>query len=1420
MRGWLRRLARWWARGPGDGSDSNPPPDDLVGQLRDLQRLHEATLCVARTRDWNTALHEIMRAALEAVGTDKGLLSVRSDGDHNGLRLAMAEGFSAEFVAMIPFVPSGRGACGAAFKARRRVIVRDADTDPVFIGLRDVVEAGRFKACHAVPLLGRDGEAVGVLSVHFRRRHSPRDREIRLLDLYAQMAVDFIERWQGEAALRSSERQKQQLLSVMPAGVYTCDLEGRITFFNDAAVDIWGRTPQVAVDRWCGAQRLFRADGTPMPHDDCLMAIAAKEGRCVRGEEVIISRPDGTVRHVLPYPEPIRDATGQVVGVVNILVDVTQLKVAERAQRQSDSKLKQLMAVIPVGVFACDAAGTLTFYNRHAAELWGWSPVVGERLSRLQSRFKLYWPDGTVIADGESPMGRALRLGEAARDVEFVLERGDGRRSTLSSNVDILRDESGNPVSVICAFHDITARRESESALRQSEERMRLATQTGKVGVWDWDAVTNRITWSDSLFTIHGLRKADFEPTLEGFAALIHPEDRARVMEAVRRAMDEDAPYELEFRVLRPDGNVAWVLTTAGVLRQDGRPVRLLGATLDITQRKNAEEHLRRSREALLKSEDFHRAIAELTSDFAWSATLQADGQFAVESVTAGFSRITGYGLEELQRDGWEKLIHPEEHSRLQQSLAHLLAGEVVSGVMRHVTKDGQLRWMRFLARPLRDESGRVSRVVGSSLDITDQRRIEIALRESEERLRAITESIPVLLMRCNAQQQFVFANRAYLERRGVTLGDLVGRSMREVVGDEAYTELAPYIEQVLRGETVKFEVAVDYPELGERQVSVSYVPERAHDGSVAGWIGSITDITEHKRADVISRQLAAIVESSTDSIISVDLDGVITSWNKGAQVLFGYTAEETLGRDVRFLIPENRQAEEPRILERIRAGERIEHFQTVRRRKDGQLAFISLTVSPIKDASGTIVGASKIARDITELHLAQEALRQRTRVLEAVNRVSSSLVAELNLDRIVQSVTEAGREVAGTCYGAFYSQIGRESTQLVLHSIAGAAWSDAESIGLPQTTAVFESVPKGDAAVRLSGENPAFGRPLPAGEWIALPVISRSGEVLGGMLFGGEGQGRCDEETERILAAIAAQAAMAIDNAKLYHAVERELTEKRRAEADLLTAQTQLQAHASLLEQKVQERTQSLREAITQMEEFSYTVSHDLRAPLRAMNTYAQALVEDYGPALDGTARHYLERIQRSSQRMEKLTHDVLTYSRLARSEIQLTTVDLDALLRDMVYQYAEFQPPHAEIKIKRPLHDVRAHEVSLGQCIANLLTNAVKFVAPGVQPKIRIHTELRDGVVRLWIADNGIGIDPQYQVRLFQVFERLNNRQQYEGTGIGLAIVRKAVDKMGGRCGVESDGANGSRFWIELPHALPAPHELSPSHAPARRG
>ena len=256
----------------------------------------------------------------------------------------------------------------------------------------------------------------------------------------------------------------------------------------------------------------------------------------------------------------------------------------------------------------------------------------------------------------------------------------------------------------------------------------------------------------------------------------------------------------------------------------------------------------------------------------------------------------------------------------------------------------------------------------------------------------------------------------------------------------------------------------------------------------------------------------------------------------------------------------------------------------------------------------------------------------------------------------------------------------------------------------------------------------------------------------------------------------------------------------KNVAEQDLREARDRLSEYAHQLEKKVEERTASLRDAVAQMEEFSYTISHDLRSPLRAITGYASVLLEDYGPSLDETSREYLRRMVRATERMDRLTTDLLNYSRVAKTQLQPGTVKLETIVRSMIEHYSELHPSVADITLDLPFDDVLAHEPSLTQALANLLTNAAKFVKPGQRPQIRLRTQRIGERVRIWIEDNGIGIQPHHQQKLFQIFERAPTSGTYEGTGVGLAIVRKSVEKMGGTCGVESDGKSGSRFWIEL--------------------
>lgn len=233
----------------------------------------------------------------------------------------------------------------------------------------------------------------------------------------------------------------------------------------------------------------------------------------------------------------------------------------------------------------------------------------------------------------------------------------------------------------------------------------------------------------------------------------------------------------------------------------------------------------------------------------------------------------------------------------------------------------------------------------------------------------------------------------------------------------------------------------------------------------------------------------------------------------------------------------------------------------------------------------------------------------------------------------------------------------------------------------------------------------------------------------------------------------------------------------------------------------EVAERRQAeeqLRETVAELEAFSYSITHDLRAPLRAMQNFSKLLQEDYGSKLDETGEDFLRRIATSASRMDQLIQDVLVYSRVLRRDLKLEPVDVEKLLRGMFETYPEFQEPKTEVTIEGELPAVLGNEAALTQCFSNLVNNAVKFVPLNTKPRVRISAERNGIAVRFWIVDNGIGMDPKYSKTIFEMFQRLSTN--YEGTGIGLAIVRKAAERMGGAVGVESEPGKGSRFWLDL--------------------
>ena len=339
-------------------------------------------------------------------------------------------------------------------------------------------------------------------------------------------------------------------------------------------------------------------------------------------------------------------------------------------------------------------------------------------------------------------------------------------------------------------------------------------------------------------------------------------------------------------------------------------------------------------------------------------------------------------------------------------------------------------------------------------------------------------------------------------------------------------------------------------------------------------------------------------------------------------------------------------------------------------------------------------------------------------------------------------------------------------------------------------------------------------------------------GRVFGSLCLGSREKDQFSPEEIDLTASIAQHVAISLDRSK--------------RETELREAQEQLSRHADELERQVADRTVALEETIKELESFTYSVAHDLRAPIRSFQGYTQMLLEDHASHLPQDAVVLVERIQRSAQRMDTLTKDLLRYSRVSRETVKLAPTSVEDLLHEsLIGLRAHFGTDC--ITIQSPLHAVMAEPVLLQQCLANLVENAAKFVQPGRPPRVQVRTELIENCspqahsqpvpytlhaafhpvhsypsapepqnprsskapsacVRIWVEDKGIGIAPEYQKKIFGLFERVGDVSTYQGTGIGLAIVAKATQRMGGSCGVESTPGEGSRFWIEL---LAAPQE-----------
>ncbi len=645
---------------------------------------------------------------------------------------------------------------------------------------------------------------------------------------------------------------------------------------------------------------------------------------------------------------------------------------------------------------------------------------------------------------------------------------------------------------------------------------------------------------------------------------------------------------------------------------------------------------------------------------------------------------------------------------------------------------------------------------------VADLRNLQELNRLNEERFRMAACGDAITLYEQDADLRYTWLYPPQPEH-----ATLLGRTDSEIQGGPEGELLESWKREVLRtGVPQRREITTSLKR-GARCYDMSIVARRDHTRRIIGVAGAALDITARMHAENESRQLAAIVEYSADAIISEDLQGNIISWNQAAERIFGYATDEMVGKCISAIIPNHTTGEQPELMAKVLNGERVESFETLRRHKDGKLIEVSISVSPIRNDSQTIVGASKIVRDISERRRRETQERAIYELAMRVNRAADiSDIFEASVDAVKRA------------------QLADRSSVLVYDDKGVMRFKSSRGL-----SEAYQRAVEGHSPWKMDDPDP---QPVCIDDLASVPLDEHLRQVI-------------NKEGIRALAFIPiTYEGKLVGKFMVYYNSPHTFTPPEIRPAQTMATQVafaiQRQKAEQKLERLVYERTASLQEAVQQMEEFSYTISHDLRAPLRAMQVYSQALLEDYADALSVEGVGYLKRLALNATRLDKMILDVLSFSRIARGDHTMERVALDKLVREIVRHYPEMQSPRAVLAIES-LADVTGHEPSLTQVISNLLSNAVKFVPAGVTPEVKVWTEQRGGQVRLHVRDNGIGIPPQYQHRLFNMFERVHPDLPYEGTGVGLAIVRKAVERMNGTLGVQSAPGTGSTFWIELP-------------------
>ncbi|QIN77622.1 PAS domain S-box protein [Rubrobacter marinus] len=1035
---------------------------------------------------------------------------------------------------------------------------------------------------------------------------------------------DVTERRNAEKKLTESEANLAEAQRIARLGSWEYEPGENRVSWSDEAYRIFGFAPQEFVPTF--------QDFFDRIHPDDRALIRENMARISRGEELRdgirfrVVRPDGEVRLVQGHRHAEFDETGALIKMTGTMQDVTERNRAEEAMRASEAELRALFEAMNDLMVVFDGEGRCLKIAPTARSLLYRPPE-----EMLGKTFHELFPKEQADAFQQS-VRRALEEREP-NTLEYDLLIGDRQRWFEATFSPMLEDK------VFAVARDITERKKSERALRESESSLAAAQRMARVGNWTIEVEEDEIRWSDEMFRIFGYAPQEFVVTYKRFVRMVHPDDRRLVQGSIREALYGDGRrHSLDYRLRRPDGEVRSLHSQyEAVLGEDGRALRLVGTSQDVTERRRAEEELR-------ESEERYRAVIEQAGE---GIFLFDPSTKRILEANLAFQRMFGYAAEELARMKVYDLI-PEDPEGVDRNVARAVeSGHLLVGEREYRRKDGT-RIDVLVSGSVISYSG--NQVVCSVIhDVTERKRAEEALQENHAILRGVAEGSTDAIFVKDGEGRYIMVNSACAELFGMPVEEVVGRRDGELFAPDAARRIAEDNRRILAaGETQTYEETLTFA--GRRRTFLTTKGvRRDHRGKIAGIFGVARDITERKRAEELLQQRSAAIGASIDGIAVLDENATFTYVNDAFAEIYGYGDPERLvGKTWEALYSEEQIHWFQAHLGPTLRGEGHWRGEAVGKRRDGSSFPQEISVTTVA-GSGFVC----VVRDVTE----------RKRIEEEIRRLNEDLE----------------------------ERVAERTAQL-------------------------------EAAVRESG---------------------RAAEALRG------------------------------------------------SEARLKQSNRELQ-------------------------DFAYVASHDLQEPLRKVRTFGDRLRTKYAAVLDDQGRDYLGRMQGSATRMQALIEDLLALSRITTMARPFAPVDLGEVAREVLSDLeTRVERSGGRVEVGE-LPVVEADRAQMRQLFQNLIGNALKFHRPGEPPLVRVRAsspEEREAgepggeVYRILVEDNGIGLEEEHAERIFAPFERLHGRGSYEGTGMGLAICRRVVERHGGAISARSAPGRGTTFVVTLPAQQPEP-------------